>query len=315
MNCELKWAADREATVLHACDLLRRGVDLTEPRLAEALSEPAQRLAHQLDLAGLTGEQIRQHLIPLGVQTDSHRQLAETLMRKTIGGLDRWEAYVAPTAGLVTEACQAAKPLLGPLNARLAESLTPLHEQCTIHLNALLSGIANQTDQGLIPSQAEVIALPSLSTNQAGPIGGGTAYILYNMASLEAVPDSESDATAEESSPAKSSPPLPEAVRLAWLVAQLNIDLPMYSENLPRDAGPLIGALAMLPPALVAGEELELCRFDRETLAAALVRWQIVGPEAPDLTAAVLDWWDTYKASSPPIPIALGALLRMIEQA
>jgi len=299
MPTELKWNADREATFLYAVDLLRRGVELADPALADALSRDGPKLIEQLQHAGLTGEQIRQHLVPLGIQADSSHRIAETLMRKTIGG-ERWQSLVTPVAGLITDTGLAADPAMNRLNEELAQTLPPLHDRCREYMATLLAEIGRLTDPSLIPERVEVIAGPALSAEAGAVTGGGTAYLLYNMVSLESVGD---DPRSE----------LPEPLRLAWMIAQTNLDLPIHSENVPRDARPLLAALAMLMPVLAAGESLDLCAVDDATARLALRRWQIVNRGEDELCGIVMDWWATYRQNRPPMAVGLGALLQMLE--
>lgn len=299
MSTEVKWNADREASFLYAVDLIRRDVELADAELAERLTELGRKLLHELDLSGMTGEQIRQHLVPLGVQVDTIHQVADTLLRKTVGG-ERCHAMVAPIAGLVTDAGTATDAVMKRLNAQMATALPPLHDRCNRYLQPLLMEIGRLTDPGLIPGRAAVVVVPALSTDEGSLTGGGSAYLLYNMASLEVLPEDP-------------RPELPEPLRLAWMIAQLDLDLPIHSENLPRDATPLVAALAMLMPTLTAGESLELCRGDEATVALALRHWQVVSRGHEELAAIVLDWWSTYAESRPPMSVALGALLKMVE--
>jgi hypothetical protein len=136
--------------------------------------------------------------------------------------------------------------------------------------------------------------------------------VLYNLVLLEAV----------LANPIAS---LPEVVRLGWLVAQLNLDVPQFQGELRRERALALGGLAMLPVVLSAGEDVELCRCDETTLAQALAAWQVQGasnsgaeqgsgPEHCQLAAVLANWWDTYGASRPKWPVAVAALDRMLSE-
>ncbi|MFI4875006.1 MAG: hypothetical protein ACIALR_06705 [Blastopirellula sp. JB062] len=103
-------------------------------------------------------------------------------------------------------------------------------------------------------------------------------------------------------------------MRLAWGLAQLNLDLPIYSEMVAPDRLPTVAGLAMLPPILAAGEHVELTRLDAATLQTACGAWRF--PQAPqlDLPTTAEKWWNTYQQSRPPWPVALQALDRMIPE-
>jgi hypothetical protein len=116
---------------------------------------------------------------------------------------------------------------------------------------------------------------------------------------------------------ANPQPRLPEVLRLAWLLAQLNLDLPRYSERICPSRREHVIALAMLPPALAAAEEVELVQLRPDLLDLALKFWrlteagdvqQAVRPVAEALTA----WWETYCAARPRFAAALAALDRLL---
>src|SRR5439155_20152019 len=95
--------------------------------------------------------------------------------------------------------------------------------------------------------------------------GGGEAHLAYNSLRIEAVlanPNAE----------------LPEVVRLAWLIAQLQLDLPKYSDTIHADRLPQIARYAMLPPTLLAAEAVELMRFTPELIGQAISVWRLPGP-------------------------------------
>ena len=112
-------------------------------------------------------------------------------------------------------------------------------------------------------------------------------------------------------------PELPEVVRMAWLISQLQIDLPINSETLNKRRLPWLGSLALLPPALTAGQLVELLYVDHALMKTALETWIL--PSFPDKqidTSELLDsvwkWWETYQARKQPWPVALAALDRLL---
>jgi hypothetical protein len=155
------------------------------------------------------------------------------------------------------------------------------------------------TELGLVVEQADVILVhPALG-------GGGYAHLPYNSVRIEAVlanPHAE----------------LPEVVRLAWLVSQLSLDLPKYSEKIDPTRLAHVAALAVMPPVLSAAEQVELARYDDATLRLALSSWAMPGvgasPEADtEVVVGTLDtWWRTFTESPAPFPVALVALDQML---
>jgi hypothetical protein len=71
----------------------------------------------------------------------------------------------------------------------------------------------------------------------------------------------------------------------------------------------------MIPLALHAGSELEICRCDQALVQMAAEAWQ--PPRWRDLsgeqTAAIVwNWWETYSVARPKWPVALAALIAML---
>jgi len=178
------------------------------------------------------------------------------------------------------------------VSEELALRERPLREQWEARGNGLLGEIARLTDEGLIPERCEVLlVLPAVG-------GYGEAHLAYNSLRIEAV---LANPIAE----------LPETVRLGWLIAQLQLDVPKYSENIETQRLPDIARLAMLPPALVAGEAMELTKFKPELIASAVEAWRLNRADA-DIPAVLGQWWQTYIESRPPFSVALAALDQLL---
>jgi hypothetical protein len=104
---------------------------------------------------------------------------------------------------------------------------------------------------------------------------------------------------------------LPEIVRLGWLIAQLQLDLPAYSETIHAERLPHLARLAMLPATLQAAETVELVRWSPDLVQQAISRWQLLVPADVDAPQLLLDWWETYQQSRPAFAVALHALDEM----
>jgi hypothetical protein len=125
--------------------------------------------------------------------------------------------------------------------------------------------------------------------------GDGGAHLPYNMVWIEGVAD---DPVAG----------LPEIVRLTWLLAMLNLELPRYSESIARDRLPMVAAWAAVPLAVTAAASVELVpAANEETIGHAVTAW--LGSEAkPACLPRVMDWWEAYRLNRPIFSTALGAL-------
>jgi hypothetical protein len=294
------------------------GWQLVDTRMGSALAEPVESLVRVLDGMSLARRDFWSHVIPLSATIDSNRQLAEVILRKLVGSSRLTQISTEPLVGAMTDLERAAVRAVPELLDELQLRSGPLREQWEARGPGLLTLIGQKTDEQLIPASAQVVLVsPVLG-------GGGKAHLPYNSASLEAVL-------------INPHPQLPEVLRLGWMLAQLNHDLPVHSELIHRRSLPWISQLAMLPPTLLAAEELELARFDPPTMQLAIRAWGIAtaesiaaGPAAAraeptpasqspaaladaDLVSIVSAWWETYCASRTAWGVALAALDRMLE--
>jgi hypothetical protein len=160
----------------------------------------------------------------------------------------------------------------------------------------LLHIMSDLTSAELFVDRADVILVEPLQG------GGGAAHPPYNSVRIEAMLANADDHLAE-------------VLRLAWLLAQLQLELPAYSEHLSFHRRAEICRLSMLPAVLVAGEQVELTRFNAETLALAIESWRVWKDRAAaEVAATLMTWWQIYTDSRPPWPVALGALDRMFDE-
>ncbi len=286
---ELRWLASTSTSALHAADLLRRGRTLTDPAWQTQLEAPAAELARQLALYGDRAPQLWRHLLGLSAGVENNRQLAELALRKCFSNPGSIDAE--RIAGLIGQVEAAARRVRPQLADELILRARPLRDQWEARGPGLLK-IMGRVDERLLVPRADVVLVHPVQG------GGGAAHLLYNSVRFEGVL-------------ANPHADLPEVVRLAWLLAQLNQDLPAYSENLPAARLPELAALALMPVALAAGEHVELTRCDEAALQRAVEVWQ--GGDNSAATASVLlDWWQTWLEARPAWHVALAALDRML---
>jgi hypothetical protein len=157
----------------------------------------------------------------------------------------------------------------------------------------VLAQVGRSTESGLIVEQADVLLVhPALG-------GAGKAHLPYNSVRIEAVLANPEQA-------------LPEVARLAWLISQLNLDLPIHHDHLPRERVAQLGACALIPAVLAAAETVELARFDAATMVLALTAWQAPVTDAEAEAQTLIEWWNVYNESHLAWSIALAALDRML---
>lgn len=295
MSLELRWLVSHSASCFHAAWAFGRGT-LADDVLRSAIREPAEGLRQEIAAAGICEDGFWRHTVPLSAGIENNRQLADLVVRKTIGYGKAPDATTVRLAGWIAEVEAAVRGAVPDLVDRVAQEGKWLEEQWSSLGPATLSAVARRTDTNIVVPAADVILVwPACG-------GDGAAHLIYNSVRLEAV---AADPVAE----------LPEVLRLAWLIAQLNLEVPIFSEGIPPRNLPLVAACAMVPPVLAAAGELDLVHSPDSVLPMALERWRVAGTSGSDLAPVISDWWQTYLDAQPPWHIALAALDRMLSSA
>lgn len=280
------------ASCLHAAQAVADGQVLADERVAAALELPARQLAGEFAAAGLAAGPFWRHLLPLSARIGNRRELAETALIKVVGRNSRLASTTSAIAAAIAGVENAFRSVLPNLDQELPLREQPIRDQWEARGPGLLKQIGVLTDESLLPERCEIILVQPV-------LGGyGAPFLSYNQIHLEAV---LANPIAE----------LPEVVRLAWLISQLQLDLPVYGEHVHRDRLPHIARFAMLPVTLAAAEYVELAKLSPETIARAIEAWRLTVPPDVDGPATVLQWWQTYLETRPPWPVALAALDQM----
>ena len=292
MQAEVTFLAPGQTSSLHAAKAIADGLTLCDPQLAAAIEVPARQLKQEILAACLPVGRFWQHLIPLSATIHNRRELAQRAITKTAGSVGRMDAAVATIAAALASVENAFRAAMPNLDEELVLRSRPLIEQWEARGPGLLKQIGVLTEESLIVEHCHaVLVYPALG-------GAGDTHLSYNQARLEAV---LANPIAE----------LPEVVRLGWLISQLQLDLPIYSEHVHQDRLPHIARFAMLPVTLAAAEYVELAKLSPETVGRAIEVWRLVVPPDVDGPATVLQWWQTYLETRAPWPVALAALDQM----
>jgi hypothetical protein len=285
MSTALTWRISETVNALYAAWACWTRPQQVAPEVSEALAEPLARLRAALEEERVPASSFWWHVFPAAaLASEDPQRLAEITVVKSIGQLEA-PLRVPRFARVLRELRQRATPELA------APALDFLQAAWQRHGSALVTTIGQLTEPELVPESASVIGVTPITD------GGGLAVLSGNVAVIEAV---ETDAW----------PDLPEVVRLAWLVSQLQLDLPGYSEQLPAARRGMAAELAMLPPAL---EAVRRCRITEASLADLLGRVGGSWPTPPLEPAAqgnLLSWWSVYQSRHPTFALGLSALDR-----
>lgn len=289
MSFTARWIINVPACGLYTARRLLAGATPVDRPLADALAPEAAGLADDLETTGIEPAKFFEHAIGLSARFDSPAHLAEVVLAKIYGPQQHQpEAIVRRLVSLSRAVLRAKAELLEELELRSR----PLRDAWEARGAGLLAGTRRLTADDVVVEAASVVLVPPVFG------GGGMAHPLYNAVSFEGV---LANPVAE----------LPEVVRLAWLWAQLNLDLPRYEELAGRAALGRVGPLALLPPVLAAATDVELAQFDRPLLETALAAWGLGDADAETLYR----WWETYRSSETSWAAALVALAKMFCEA
>jgi hypothetical protein len=285
------WKSSLSATCMHAATCLRAGVPLADHELAATLERPVAALFKEIEDAKWPLDAVLAQLVGLAAEVENNRALVTRALGRL--SLRAVEGHVNRVAGAIADIESAVHRAQPEIVEELAVRGGPLREQWDARGPGMLREIARLTDDGVVPEFAEIVLVSPV-------VGGaGTAYAAQNRVTLEAVlvnPHAQ----------------LPEIVRIAWLMAQLNSDLPRFAEALPPRHGGRAFALAMLAPALTAGETVELAPCDEAALEGALEAWRLREGLPPDAASRLWQWWDTWLNGASSWPVAVAALEKML---
>ena len=288
---QLQWTFQRRLSAYHtgwciACypqltatlpaDLLRAGSELA--RVAQQVSGES---AHVWD-----------QLLTLAVPVDSTACLAERVATRVGRAGSVWQTHLA---SVLTDMQQQFDRAYPDYDREMPLRTGPLRQLWDGFGAGLLRQVERLTGQPLMVEQAEVVLVQPILA------GMGYAHLATNRIHLEALLT-------------HADPQLPEALRMAWLLSQLDLERPIYSERIHGRRLRFVAGLAMLPPVLHAGQELELCHASSDLVEQAIRVWRIdVGQHPPAAAAAVVSgWWETVLATRPSWPIALTGLDQLL---
>jgi hypothetical protein len=305
---QLTWKASESTSALYAALMLNEGHAAADARLAAAFAPAIEITRSEFEAAKLPVTPFFAQLTSLSASgVEDNRHLVEQACAKIIGRSAPQAAQASRLASTVGglraaflsayRAAASSFPDSPPLVDELLLRGRPIMEQWEARGPGLLAQIRRNCEENLLVENATITLVHPI-------LGGhGLAHRAFNTITYEAVLTNPDDS-------------LPETLRIAWLLAQLNLDLPIYAENLAAERRELVGQLALLPPVLAAAEHVELAPLHAASLERAITLWRIEAAGDPAETAAtLLTWWDTLQQAATPWPVALAALDQMLAPA
>lgn len=269
------------------------------PDRVRQLSDELQSAVDELNqlavgLPEATASRFWDQLLTLSASVENSAQLADRLCNR----LGLTAAVFQPTLAANLHRCRSQFEMAYPKYA--AEMLLrtgPLRQLWDGCGAGLLRMIGQLLGEQMLVEEAQVVLVQPIMA------GMGYAHLSTNRIHLEALLT-------------HATPQLPEALRIAWLLSQLDLDRPVTSELINAHRLRSVAGLGMLPVVLTAGEELELCHYTPELVNQAIECWYIdtLHLDASTASAVVTTWWETFQDNRPTWRTALTGLDQMLSQ-
>lgn len=269
----------------------RAGLAAADPSLAMALDPNGVALITEIADAGWPVDAVLGQLAGLAAEYDNNQELVtRALARLRIAAAG---GPVVRVVGAINDIEAALRREQPQLVDELAVRGRPIREQWEARGPGLVGEVGRLTEPAAVPEAAEIV----LVSPYAG--GHGQAYSAVNRVVFEAVL-------------VNPRPNLPEPVRLAWLLCQLNSDLPRYVEVVTAGRAAGVLSVAMIPPVLAAAESVELACCDEPTIAAAIEAWRPAPPLPRDVAPRLMSWWNAWVEVPASWPVAVAALEQLL---
>lgn len=292
---ELRWQPNFDVSAMHASWAVHSGRHLLDAPLHSELAPAAAELGQLGGLCHVPSSVFWRQLLSLAADEPSNQQLATRLLSRLGPDALSSPSRVSELAAAISRCESIVRRRFPNMIEELALRCGPLQQAWEARGPGLLFLVGEATEVGFITESATVLLVQPV-------VGGdGMAHITTNRVHIEAL---LTDADSR----------LPETLRLAWLLGQLNLDRPVYSEQVHGHALAEVAELALLPAVLAAAENVQLARLDEAAVELALEHWLRIPADRREALANILmAWWETASQSQWPWSTSLAALAKMLQ--
>ncbi|MGN6135540.1 MAG: hypothetical protein ACTHOU_13720 [Aureliella sp.] len=290
---ELRWQPNFDVSAMHAAWAFDSGRQLVDDALRAELRPAVAELAQQAGELHVPRSIFWRQLLSLAADVPSNEQLAQRLFQRLRP--DALSPHAVSRLAAAISHCEAIMRRRFPrMLEELALRIGPLRSTWEARGPGLLVLLGEATEPGFIVESATVLPVQPV-------VGGdGMAHLSTNRVHIELLLTDV-------------DPRLPETLRLAWLLGQLNLDRPSYSEQVHGHALADVAELALLPAILSAAENVQLAQLDQAAVEVALSQWLRTPEEQLGARAQLLlAWWETATESQWPWNTSLAALAQML---
>lgn len=290
---ELRWIPNIDVSAIHAAWVLSSGRSLLDSNFAEKVAGPAAELAKLASSWHASPNLFWRQLLGMAADLPVNAELVDRLYRRLAGG-SPGQATASHAASVLAQCKAVFRQALPKALEELQLRVGPLQLAWEARGPGLMAMIKRSTEEGFLVESAGVVLVQPV-------VGGdGLAHLYCNRAHLEAVLTNV-------------EPRLPETLRLAWMLGQLNLDRPFYSDRVHGHVLGEVAELALMPVVLAAAEEVELARLTTETLQLSLEQWTRTPTEnRQQLAETLMAWWETATEGQWDWNTRLAALSQML---
>ncbi len=291
---ELRWQASADVSAIHAAWSISKGLQLIDAELHQCLMPATNELSRIFSANSLPQDKSWRQLLSLAADHSSNHELAERFLRRMVSGGGTPQG-VSTLAAAIGNCEMQMRQRFPKLNEDLLLRAGPLQSAWEARGPGLLHLLSESTEEGFLVESATILLVQPV-------VGGdGAAHLQTNRIHLEAVLTDV-------------DPRLPETLRMTWLLGQLNLDLPVYSDSIHGHTLAQVAEFALLPAVLHAAQEVELTTLDESNLQKALRLWlRYTESQASELVPILLAWWETAVEAEWPWQVSLNALSQMVK--